>query len=378
MGLDWSATRVQRDIRRLSHAGLDSGKLLAEALARLRRVVPVDAYWAATVDPATILFTGSVVDGIPAEATPLFLANEFLGDDVNQFTTLARGPAPVRSLYAATGGMPASSQRFRDIMAPIGLGDELRVAMRVGGTCWGVLCLHRELAPSGFSEEEARFLLDLAPHLAEGLRAAVLLGTTDLSVAADGPGLLLLADDLSLVAMTPSAQTLLGDVAHPRALQELPQAVLAVAARLRQLERDPEARTDLMPRVRLRSPSGRWLIAHASRVARREPGGQIAVIIEVARPVEVAPLLLAAYAFTPRELEVGRLVLAGQSTEAIAAAMVISPLTVQQHLKAMFEKVGVRSRRELVARVFAEQYAPHLHQDTPVGPDGGFGVTAKG
>ena len=84
------------------------------------------------------------------------------------------------------------------------------------------------------------------------------------------------------------------------------------------------------------------------------------MIIEVARPAEVAPLLPAAYTLTPRETEVAALVLAGRSTEAIAAALMISPHTVRQLLKAMFEKVGVRSRRELVARVFADHFAPDL------------------
>jgi hypothetical protein len=33
---------------------------------------------------------------------------------------------------------------------------------------------------------------------------------------------------------------------------------------------------------------------------------------------------------------------------------------VEDHLKAIFEKVGVRSRRELVGQLFAEHYQPHI------------------
>jgi len=358
MAQNWSTERTRREVIRLSHAGLAGPTLLTEALARLRRALPVEAYFAATTDPATVLFTEMVGEGIPQSAAPLFLTNELLGDDVNKFTELARGPTSVRGLYAATGGAPAASPRYRDIMAPVGLGDELRAALRAGGACWGVLCLHRERSPSGFSAEEAVFLRSLAPHLGEGLRAAVLLAATAATPVADGPGLLLLADDLSLVASTAAAERLLGELADGSHAGELPQVVTAVATRLKQVERDAEAPPDLMPRARVRSHGGRWLVAHASRLAGAEPGGQIAVIVEAAQPREVAPLLLAAYALTPRETELAHLVLAGRSTEAIAAALGISPLTVQQHLKAMFEKVGVRSRRELVARIFAEHDAP--------------------
>lgn len=290
----------------------------------------------------------------------------------NSFTELARGPEPVRSLYAATGGAPAASPRFRDIMAPIGLGDELRAALRVGAACWGVLCLHRELSPSGFTDAEAAFLRSLAPHLAEGLRAAVLLSAIEATPAADGPGLLLLADDLSAVAMTAAAQTLLDEMEGRPAHGVLPVAIAAVAARLKRMERDADAPPELLPRVRVRTRRGRWLIVHASRLAGGEPDGQIAVMLEVARPVEVAPLLLAAYGLTPRETEVAALVLAGRSTAAIAAALVVSPFTVQQHLKSVFDKVGVRSRRELVAHVFASRYVPRIEAGKPLGADGWF------
>ena len=157
--MDHSAAlrRTEQAIVRLCHEGLDSHTLRVEVLRRLRTVVPVDAAFCATVDPATLLFTGSMVEEIPEHATPAFLANEFLQDDVNKFVALARAAQPVQSLYAATRGEPEGSQRYREILVPIGFGDELRAALRIGNVTWGVMCLHRDLAGSGFPLPRRRF-----------------------------------------------------------------------------------------------------------------------------------------------------------------------------------------------------------------------------
>ena len=72
-----------------------------------------------------------------------------------------------------------------------------------------------------------------------------------------------------------------------------------------------------------------------------------------------------AYALTGRELEVTHLVARGQSTAEIAFALSVSRHTVRDHLKAVFEKVGVASRGELTSRLFAEQY--HEHYDRALG-----------
>ena len=184
----------------------------------------------------------------------------------------------------------------------------------------------------------------------------------------------MLADDLSLVAITPAAEGWLAEVAESdwRSSLELPDAVYAVAARLLALERGGHTPPDLMPRIRLRIASGRWLVLHASRLRAAESEGRIAVIFEEARPSEIAPLIADAYGLTKREREVTQLVLRGLSTSEVSKELHITPNTVRDHFKAIFDKVGVRSRRELVGQVFAQHYQPRMATGHEPNADGWF------
>jgi hypothetical protein len=64
-----------------------------------------------------------------------FLDNEFGQDDVNKFQSLATGARHVATLDSATCGDRSGSSRYRDIMAPVGLGDELRAALVTPSGC---------------------------------------------------------------------------------------------------------------------------------------------------------------------------------------------------------------------------------------------------
>ncbi|HEY0577144.1 MAG TPA: helix-turn-helix transcriptional regulator [Pseudonocardia sp.] len=348
------AGQVERELVRQSHSGLDLAGVREVALGSLRRLMSVDAAFFATADPDTLLFTGAYAEEPLAAAQALFLDNEFSGGDVNQFAALASATSHVADLDEATRGERRSSPRYRDIMAPIGLGDELRAALVTGGLCWGYLCLHRTDGPLGFTPAEAALLARLAPHMAHALRHAALIRDAPAAPETGGPGVVLLEADSTVAALTGPAEQLLSLVRDGRAdPSRLPAAVYAVAAALDSTERG--ARTaELPPSARVPTSDGGWLKLHASRLHGDGAGDRTAVIVERASAAETVPLALAAYGLTPREAEVARLVLRGTSTRTIANALRISAHTVQDHLKMVFDKTGARSRGDLVGQLLGQ------------------------
>jgi DNA-binding CsgD family transcriptional regulator len=345
-----SARQAELDIVRHCHSGSEIVDLRRQVLRSLRRLLPTDAVFFATADPETLLFTGAYSEEPLAESTPLFLDNEFGCQDVNKFAALATSARHVASLDVATGRDRMSSMRYRDIMRPLGLGDELRAALVAGGECWGYLCLHRTEHRLGFTPAEAAALARVGPHIAHAVRHAILRTSSTATGDVSGPGVVLLADDLSVVAITPQAEHLLSLLTSaPATSPPLPVAVRAVAVALVAVERGTATH---LPSARLPTRAGGWLTVHASRL--QGPGeDRIAVVLEPTQARASAPLMLAAYGLSRREAEVARMVLRGASTRAIADDLHISRHTVQDHLKAVFDKVGVRSRRALVGRLLS-------------------------
>jgi DNA-binding CsgD family transcriptional regulator len=114
--------------------------------------------------------------------------------------------------------------------------------------------------------------------------------------------------------------------------------------------------------ARVLTRSGTWVVLHGVPLSQIGPL-RVAVIVEPAHPARIAPLLMSAYRLTEREQELTRLMLQGFSTAEIAERLVISVHTVQQHLKNVFDKTGVRSRRELVTKILLAHYEPRLRDN---------------
>jgi DNA-binding CsgD family transcriptional regulator len=129
------------------------------------------------------------------------------------------------------------------------------------------------------------------------------------------------------------------------------------------------ARGDGTARARVRTRRGLWLVCHASCL--RGPDGSlgsIAVVVEPAKAAEIAPIIVQAYDLTDRERQITRLIACGAGIGEIAEELFLSTHTVRDHVKAIFHKVGVSSRGELVAKLFAEYYEP-VHVDNTVHAD---------
>ena len=146
-----AVARRADDLVRRCYSGLRGPAFQVEVVRAIHALLPVDAVFLATADPGTLLLTGIFAEEPLLGVADQFLNNEFGQVDVNKFQSLATGPRHVATLDSATHGGRAGSARYRDIMAPLGLGDELRAALVTPSGCWGYLCLHRAESPYGFT-----------------------------------------------------------------------------------------------------------------------------------------------------------------------------------------------------------------------------------
>jgi DNA-binding CsgD family transcriptional regulator len=287
---------------------------------------------------------------------------EFLVEDFNLYRDLARADAPAGALRLATADRPARSPRFREYLDPNGFDDELRAVLRVDGSPWAAVGLFRERGRPAFDERETALLAGVSGPLAQAVReharpAGALLGEP----SDRGPGLMIFGAGGQLVSVNDDARAWLEEL--PRDAPgcdsfELPLPMVAAGALVR-AQAIAQERDHGTARARIRSLSGRWLVCHASCLRGADGEfGETALVIEPAQASEIAPIIVEAYELSPREQEIARLISVGMGTAEIARHLHLSAHTVRDYVKAIFEKVGVSSRGELVAKVFAEHYAP--------------------
>ena len=359
-----TADRARSALTRLAGAAIDNDSFRYEAVAVLRQAVGFDWWCWPLLDPGSGLPTRYAGVESPAD------------QDCRRFCRLLVDPGAWGDLGAWAGGRPpgASPGRprqapavaaistatsgdlrrdplWREMLGPAGAGDVLNVMLSAGGMCWGQLHLGRDRPGRWFSEGDERLLAALVPLIAARLRDGLRASRPRAADEPDGePGTILLDRDLSLAGATDAAWRWIDRLGLPRLndADPLPGFVYAMAARVIVSGGLPPKPV----RVRLQDASGRWAVARAASLtggASLAARGGCAVMLERARSEDLAPLLMRAWALSPREREVAGLVIDGLSNEDIAAELFISANTVRDHLKAVFGKTGVNRRRDLAA-----------------------------
>jgi DNA-binding NarL/FixJ family response regulator len=364
--------RAIAEVRRLSHAGLPASDLLRRVARVLHRVAPFDIYAAATIDPASNLITSGFAevmgsaDDRPRPVNPGWFDQFYFAEGFDQTIALLRRGRWATTIAEETNGHLERSLCYRESMRPAGIEHKLHVVF-VDRRLWGDMELYREKSSPAFSPREIELVRRIATDVGTGLRVAALHAQTGIERALDtAPGVLVI-DHRGAVTVTAAAERLLAELADAppnwRELGDLPAPVHAVLAALRQtLTPAASGERDVAPHLRVRGRNGRWLSLHASGTEATETrSAERVVVIAPAQPQEVAWLGMAAYHLSSREEEVVKLVVAGLTTRQISERLFIAEHTVQRHFSNIFEKVGVRSRRELVKHLFVEQMLPHMN-----------------
>src|SRR5919106_4226275 len=148
--------RLRDDLVGLVHRSSDVRDFALGAARILGRAVPFEGVCMLTMDPATLVPTGEVVEnGLPPDAFARMAEIEHRGEDVNAFRSLALSECHAATLSEATGGILDRSKRHREVRAPNGFGDELRAALVDDHTTWGALTLLRGSDRAPFSPADA-------------------------------------------------------------------------------------------------------------------------------------------------------------------------------------------------------------------------------
>jgi DNA-binding CsgD family transcriptional regulator len=145
--------------------------------------------------------------------------------------------------------------------------------------------------------------------------------------------------------------------------RDLPACVLIIASQTRAAGKKGKQ----PPPLHVPTANG-WITLHGSLPD--GANGRVAVILQGTPEDQAAPLRLEAFALSSREREVATLVAQGLDTNAIAERLFISPWTVQDHCKAIFEKTGSRTRRELRSQIFFHDHLPAIVVQTPLDSGG--------
>lgn len=351
--------RARDQVERAADRATDVPSLFRGVAEAVQSAVPAQGWCGHTLDPATSLPTGGdASNGYRTDLVKRLLEIEYVDGDVNPFNELLHRAEPARSIHDATDDAPQRSARYREVVTPSGFEHELRTVFRHQGRPWGALVLMRDADHAAFSAADRRLMSQVGASVAEAMKRVLLRGHLESGGVPRGAGLLVLDATGGIEIVNAAGDRWLTDLGDHQGRIPLTVRALAAAA---------EEQAGAAVRSQARGASGSWVTLTAWSL-----GERVTVSMEAAAPHDLTAIALAAYSLSEREREVVALVLLGYSTSQISQRLHLSPYTVQDHLKVIFDKTGVRSRRELAADLFFKHYLPRIERGSELTADGWF------
>ncbi|MGG4394139.1 helix-turn-helix transcriptional regulator [Paenibacillus thiaminolyticus] len=347
---------IRAELLKLSEGHSCSHTYRRALLMRLRRAVPFDAACCTTVDPDTLLSTGSVTDEEVELIHDRLFEYDYIRPDYIPYHQLVMSGDSTATLSRATEGRLTRSARYRHVLSPAGFGDELRAALMFKGSCWGYLTLFRRCERPLFTEEERLFIASLIPAIALRLRRSTFAIPAETKAEPEmEPGILVLDKRLGTFSANETAHRWLSRLREWEGIDDamLPRPVRTACFRaLSPLSAaSPPALSPAKSCVHL--PGYPYLTIRASRLEGPEDGPRLAVSFEPTGPADTLRLMAEAYELSDREKQILAALIRGLSTKELAHALHISFYTVQDHIKSIFRKTGVTSRGELIWQLFS-------------------------
>ena len=339
---------IRDHVHRVTARGLDCRALRALVLDEIRKEAPFDWYVWLLTDPETGVGSAPLADVPSLGDLPTLIRLKYL-TPVNRWSELPSNSAT--TLQHATKGDRSTSLIWRQLLAGYGVDDVLSIVFRDQYGCWGFLDLWR--LHGSFSTDECAVVDQVAMALNPSLRtclAPAFANGAGMPVRCDGPAVLLLSGQLRLLTQTPQTEAFLRALLPtPADRSPVPAAAYNVAAQLLARESGVDAH---QPSARVHVRDGIWVTLRAARIdeTSSNAGASIAVSIELTAPSHRTALYSRVLGLSERESELLQHLVGGCDTRELADRLFVSRHTVQDHLKSIFDKAGVNSRRLLIAR----------------------------
>jgi DNA-binding CsgD family transcriptional regulator len=297
----------------------DTASACAEALRELGRALPLDTATLLEMDPVTGAYAQIAGVGYDAAVSDA-LAAEFVSTPWYANVLRCEIPPSISDDTEDPGERYSEGWFYAERMRPAGVRDAMTGALRHQGRLVGLITLATD-TPNAYDTGSRRLLASLLPALGVLADPTAHAGDPH-DLPPDGGASLLVAEDVLGVP------------------GRAPAAVLW----------DPE----------FRRLARAFAASHGTRLRLLWPVGQVwyrvtlrrhtlgAAVARRAVLVHEAPGPLP-YGLSPRELEVLTRAATGQTNQAIAQALYLSPRTVHTHVEHLLRKTGAASRAEATA-----------------------------